>query len=159
MKITTRIDGVDLVKRSLALLEPNCRRECIAAVDESSAQSVVEAKSRVPRHSGELASTIRRAKSDDGLVAWLEVGYGSMLRRLKGENHKSQIAYWLRRYQPQQTPDLPGIYAMVVEFGDAKRNHPAHPFITPAIEAVRPAHLQRIAAAIDRAVQSTERAS
>lgn len=157
MKISISIDGKRLVDRAFLLLDSECRKECIRAVDESSADAVREAKARVPKKTGELESTIRREINTDGLAAWLQVGYGSLQRSRNGHNERSQIAYWLRHYTKDPSADAPGVYAMVVNYGDAKRHHAAHPFIEPAIAAVLPRHRRRIKRALDNATARAAR--
>lgn len=139
MKITATIDGADLVKRALLLLDSECHAECIAAVDESSAEMMAEASARVPVKSGVLKSTIRRTKSKDGMVAWVQVGEGTVKR--KGDRNK------------------PGVQALVIEVGSADGRHPAEPFMGPASEITRPRHEARIEAALNRAAEKAEAAT
>jgi hypothetical protein len=152
LKILATLDGVRRVQRSLQLLDAETRTRAAGAVDASVDEAVHEAQSRVPRRTEELARTIRKSKSKDGLAAWLQVGFGSLRRRSRSKGLRKS-----RRRARQLGPVEPGIYAMVVEFGDAKRNKPAEPYIVPAIEVVRPHHQARIAAALKGAASAAER--
>ena len=112
------------------------------------------AEARVPVRSSELKDTLRASygtpSDPDALMGFVMAGYGSLKRRLRGGNKRSQSAYWLRKYRGkmQQGPKLPGEYAMVVEFGDAKRNKPAEPYLFPALEEQRPLLIAEATAAV-----------
>lgn len=112
------------------------------------------AEARVPVRSSELKNTLRASygtpTDPDALMGFVMAGYGSLKRRLRGSNKRTQSAYWLRKYRGkmQQGPKLPGEYAMVVEFGDAKRNKPAEPYLFPALEEQRPLLVAEATAAV-----------
>lgn len=148
--ILVTLDGVRQVQRSLQLLDSGTRARCIKAVDASADEAVQEAEARVPRLTEELARTIRKKTLPDGLTAFLQVGFGTLKRR-----SRSKLGRKSRR-KPKLGPIEPGIYAMVVEFGDAARNKPAEPYMVPAIEVTRPHHQARIAAALQGAALAAE---
>lgn len=147
MKLTATIDGAELAQRALSLLIPAVHDRVAAVVQDDAALAVEGAKARVHNVSGELAATIRKTSSTDGLVAWVQAGEGTLRRsarsaRAKGAPRRAKTA----------ANEAPGVYAMVVEFGDAKRNHAPHPFMIPAVESIRAQHQEKLEAALVGAV-------
>lgn len=152
--IRATLTGIERTHRAIQLLNTGTRARCMQATAESLAEAKAEALSRVPRDTGELAATIRTTLAPDYPRGYLQVGYGSLRRRSRSTGARKS-----RRKAPTLANLMPGVYAMVVEFGDARRNKPAEPFIVPAIEVTRPHHLARIAAALQGAVTDAERAA
>jgi hypothetical protein len=148
--ISVAVSGIPQIRRSLALLNTGTRTRCIKAVDESLAEAKADALAHVPRLSGELAATIRTTRQADYPRGYLEVGYGTLKRRSRSTGKR------VRHRKVTLANTMPGVYAAVVEFGDAKHNKPAEPFIIPAIEATRPHHEARIAAALIGAASAAE---
>jgi len=157
--VRANVRGTEIVKASLLLLDAKTRAGCTAATRVALQTVKAATLTRVHRRSGELASTVRTSMDPDYPRGYLQIGYGSLQRRLKGSNHRTQIAYWLRKYQPKESADMPGVYAMVEEFGDAKRHHAAHPAVVPSIEEERPIYRQAIADVLQDAAQAAERGS
>lgn len=149
MKLTSRIDGADLVNRALALLEPAVHDRVAGIVQEDADLAVAGAKARVHNVSGELAATIRKTSSKDGLVAWVQAGEGTLRRRSRSTGVKGD-----KRRAKAKANEAPGVYAMVVEFGDAKRNHAPHPYMIPAVESIRPQHQAKLEEALHDAVDA-----
>jgi hypothetical protein len=154
-KFIVSIDGVRKVTRALQLMNTETKARCRTEVQASVSEAVAQAKGRVPRRTDELADTIRGVMANgDSPVGWLQAGFGSLKRRSRSRTVKGQVR--ARQKAKQQGPIEPGIYAMVVEFGDALRNKPAEPYINPAVEATRPHHEARIATALKGAVAAAE---
>lgn len=149
--VSAVVSGIPQVRRSLALLNTGTRTRCIKAVDESLAEAKADALARVPRLTGELAATIRTTRAPDYPTGYLEVGYGTLKRRSRSTGKRR-----VKHRVPTLANTMPGVYAMVVEFGDSRRNKPAEPFIVPAIEETRPHHEARIAAALIGAASAAE---
>lgn len=148
LKLTAQIDGVELANRALALLEPAVHDRVSKVVQEDADLAVQSAKARVHNVSGELASTIRKTSSEDGLIAWVQAGEGTLRRRSRNTGVKGD-----KRRAKTAANDAPGVYAMVVEFGDAKRNHAPHPYMIPAVESIRAQHQAKLEAALQDAVR------
>lgn len=155
--MSATVKGAQNVSRAFQMLNAETRRLARHAVIESLDEAKGEAISRVPVDTGELKATIRTEMFADSTgvqpAGALEVGYGTLRRRSRSTGKRKS-----RRGAPSLANTQPGVYAMVVEFGDAKRNKPARPFIVPAIEATRPHHLARMAAALAGAVDAAEAA-
>ena len=153
--MSATIKGVQNISRAFQMLNDETRLRARVAVAESLEEAKGEALARVHRDSGELAATIRVEMYADSTgvqpAGALEVGYGSLRRRSRSKGKRKRT-----RGSPSLQNTQPGVYAMVEEFGDAKRNHEPHPFIVPAIEATRPHHLARMAAALAGAVAEAE---
>lgn len=156
--MSVTVKGMQNVARSLRMLNTETRSRARVAIEASLAEAEGDAIALVPVDSGELKATIRHEMAADSPgvqpVGWLEVGYGSLRRRSRstGKRKSRQKGVTLDNTQP-------GVYAMVVEFGDARRNHAAHPFMVPAVEATRPHHMERMADALKGAVQAAEDAA
>lgn len=148
--ITAQVNGAKLVARALALIEPEVNAEISGMIRAAADEALQRAKANVPRNTGELASTLRVDVARSGLVAWVRAGYGSLLRRKTGTGKRKS------RRRPGATSTGLGVYAMVVEFGDARRSRRPQPYLFPAVESVRASLGQRVSAALTRA---TERAS
>lgn len=152
--ITAKVDGAKLVARALALIEPDVNAEISGLIRSAAEEALARARANVPRNTGELASTLRVRVGRTGLVAWVQAGYGSLLRRKKGTGkRKSRRA---ANATSTATNTGLGVYAMVVEFGDARRSRRPQPYLFPAVESVRASLRQRVDAALTRA---TARAS
>ncbi len=153
--VSVVIRGAQNMSRACQMLNTETRLRARAAVEASLEEAKAEAMSRVPVDTGELKATIRTEMYADSTgvqpAGALQVGYGSLRRRSRSTGKRKT-----RRGAPSLQNTQPGVYAMVVEFGDAKRNKPAQPFMVPAIEATRPHHLERMAAALIGAVDAAE---
>lgn len=146
--VALRVTGAQLVRRALALLGTGTRDRVMGVIRDGVRRAEQEAKSRVPVDSGELRATIRTEMSADGMTGFLQAGYGTLRRRSRSTGKRKA-----RRRVPTLENTLPGVYAMVIEFGDPRRNRAPHPYIVPAIEAVRPI----VRAAVEAAVQDAVR--
>lgn len=154
MKVSYYVDGVSQLQTSIKLLNIDVRKRVATENERTGGRVVRNAKSRVAHRTGELADTIRyeAEPGTDGLVGFARAGYGSLKRRTR---QKPGIRYGKkgkRKRLVQVGPVEPGIYAMVHEFGDPKRNKPARPYMFPAVEAERAGHRERVAAALQGAV-------
>jgi hypothetical protein len=106
------------------------------------------ARARVPRRSGELASTIRTTmlpETGSGDVGLVQVGYGKLPRRGATSDRTKRRSRLLNDR---------GVYAPVIEFGDAKRNKPAKPFLFPAAEEAQAGFVLDMAQALNGAATS-----
>lgn len=138
-----KLVGMDRAAMKLAMIEPEVRGHVVSAIEQSTGEGLAAARARVPRFTGELESTLRRRYSRNGLIGYVEAGYGELARKgRKGESRKSRALRGMR-----EGPQLRGIYAPVVEFRD-------HPFLVPALESIRTRHQKRVADAIRSGVEA-----
>lgn len=169
-KIVMTIEGDHAVTNLFRSMTPEIVVELRSAVHETTRAVEQGAKMRAPvsaggRESrkakrrpgpGELRDTIRAEFSDDLLTGYVRAGYGKLRRRLKGKaKSKRTKAARARRAAAGAQTDL-GVYAMAVEYGSPRRGIPAQPFLRPALEAEKPRHQQRVAAAMVRAAAKAQ---
>lgn len=161
---TVLLEGTLETIRAAELADIGIRTRTIAAIHAGTLAVVAGAQARVPKRTGTLAWTIRAEFSKDGLTGYAKAGYGTLLRRGKSRSalaidkqlrkladHRLQA-----RLAPSSRSGLAasdvGVYAAVVERGDARRHHPAHPFMIPAFKAEEVAINMSIMAAVDEGV-------
>lgn len=133
-KFNLVVEGVERAVVAFKLANEDIGRRVRARVAMTTSRVVAGAKSRVHKRSGELAGTIRGELLAGGLVGLAKVGYGTLKRRSRS------VAGGKRRRSRVQGPVQPGIYAMVVEYGDQRNNKPAEPFMYPAADAELPGY-------------------
>ena len=131
------VQGASNIVRALQLLNTETNARCRAAVSASLEEAAADARSRVPVDTGELKATIRTEMMTTYPKGWLEVGYGTLKRR-SGSTGKRHV----KHRQATLANTQPGVYAMIVEFGDAARNgvgltgiraaYPADPLSSPS---------------------------
>jgi hypothetical protein len=147
------------VIRAAELADVNIRNRTIAAIHRGTLAVVSGAEHRAPKRTGTLAWTIRGEFSKDGLTGFAKAGYGKLLRRSKSRtaavrdrhlrklaDNKLQARLAGTSKQALSVSDL-GVFAPVVERGDARRHHRAHPFMIPSYKAEAPRIEQSILAA------------
>ena len=142
MKLYVSMTGVPELRRAFSELTPEIERALKVAVAQTANIVELGAMSRVPVLTGELRDTIRTEYAKGGLVAFIKAGYGTLRRRSRSKTGKRRRG---------KSPQAPGIYAMVVEFGG--KNRPAHPFLFPALESARPGFEARALGALEPAIQ------
>lgn len=146
MDIKLVLEGVDQFKRAIQLTDVGTRQRTIAAVSRGTKAIAAKAKARAPRKSGEMAETIRDEYSKDGMIGFVKVGYGKLLRRSrasKAEKRKKLKASRLK--QGSKTGE--GAYAPVIERGDRRRGREPHPFLIPSLNEERPEIIKELEAA------------
>lgn len=155
--VTVTIKGLQRASDAFRMLDAESRKRVRAGVIASLAEAKAIALTLVPRRTEELAATIRTEMPPDETgvrpIGYLMAGYGSLKRRSRAKTARGKARH--RKLTLANTQ--PGVYAMVEEFGDAKRNHAAHPYIVPAIEQTRPHHMQRMADAMKNSVDAAAR--
>ena len=149
VQIAATIEGVRRATTALLLARDDVRARVVVVVARSTKAVEAGAKARVAHRTDELANTIRSEISSDGLIGFVEAGFGS-LKRSRGKRGRNIAS--LRG--SQQGPVAPGIYAAVVEFGDAKNNKPAEPYMFPAFDAEKPEFAAGVRAALSGAEQA-----
>jgi len=150
--LLVQVEGASNIVRALKLLNTETNARCRAAISTTLSEAKDDARGRVPKDTGELDATIRTEMLPDYPTGWLEVGYGTLKRRSRAKTAKGKARAKMRK--PTLANMQPGVYAMVVEFGDPARHKPAEPYITPAIEAARPKNLARIESALKSAASA-----
>lgn len=145
--ITTEMIGFDKAFRKLALSTTYVQKRVKPEILLSASKALNYARGFVPRRTGELASTLRMRVSKDGMVGFVDAGYGVLKRANKSRQRRKHLS-GAKLYTLSH---MPGVYAPVVEFG-SRRNH-ASPFLRPAIEAVRNDHNERIFVAIKNGLE------
>lgn len=141
------LEGTLETMRAAELADVGIRSRTVAAIRRGTMAVVAGAEQRVPKNTGELAWTIRAEFSKNGLTGYAKAGYGKLLRRSgsraaavrdkhlrKLADHKLQMRLAGSSKQALSAGDV-GVYAPVVERGDAKRHHRAHPFLIPAFKS------------------------
>lgn len=138
-----KLVGMDRAALKLAMVHPEVQQRVVTAIEQTTNDALSEARARVPVLSGELRDTLRREYSKTGLAGYVKAGFGKLARkRFKGEKRKTRALRGLK----EESAELRGVYAAVVEFGSVKK--PARPYLVPAVESVRNAHNTRIADAV-----------
>src|SRR3954451_7552741 len=123
MKLILTMTGLPELRRAIGDMAPRIEAKLRDVIVGTANRVVSDAKSRVPVRTGELRDTIRADVPPTGLVAYVQVGYGTLRRR-------SRARIDSRRHRRRKPADKSlGVYAMVVEFGSTKQ--PAHPFLFP----------------------------
>lgn len=168
----TSLAGVENFHRQIQLMNAKTRARTQHAIAHGTHAVVAGAKARAPKQSGELASTIRAEFSKNKLIGWAKAGYGKLIRRSRAGTAKGAYrAYQVKERrkaafkkgkvtsskQAMGMVDL-GVYAPVVERGDKRRHHSAHPFMIPAFKANEQGIKSSIARALQSAASETERA-
>ncbi len=154
-KITLLLMGVEKLKRGLKLGEEATLSRMQQAIRAGTQQVCHGATGRIHHVSGELASTIRDEYSKDGLIGYAKVGYGRLLRSSRAKTKQGRERLKRRRKGKLSGK---GSYAPVVERGDPKRHHKAHPFMRASFEAARPTISANIESALHSGVTTMEHA-
>jgi len=150
-KFTAELRNVEAFQRAVKLTNKATRDRMVSAIQRGTEAVVAGALTRVPRKSGELAWTLRAEYGKDGLVGYAKAGFGTLLRASRAKSAAGLAKFRAKREQQRvkrkaatssrsalAAGDV-GVYAPVVERGDPKRNHQAHPFMVPALLKARPA--------------------
>jgi hypothetical protein len=135
-KFTTVLDGVPRLLRQIQLTDAGTRARTIAAIQRGTKRVAAAARTRAPKVSGEMASTIRDEYSKDGMIGYVKVGFGKLLRRSQASSAARRDRLTKRR-KAKGAKSGKGSYAPVVEHGDKRRHKKAHPFVIPAFQAER----------------------
>jgi hypothetical protein len=132
--VTTALAGAEQLIRALKLANPATKARVVAAIRKNT-KAVAGWGDRLARRrsSGEMASTIRDTYSEDGLTGFVRVGLGKLPRRSKATTAKG-----ITRAKGRTRKIGKGAYAPVVERGDPRRHHKAHPFLIPAYKPTSP---------------------
>ena len=164
--------NVEGFRRQIALMNEHTREKTKEAIKHGTHAVVKGAETRAPEVSGELKQTIRAEFAPNGLTGFAKAGFGRLVRRSRatterGKARAAQLkakrtAAWKSgkvnsSKKAMALLDL-GVYAPVVERGDKKRHHKAHPFMIPAFRSAEPSIKQDIAAALRTVASATERA-
>jgi len=163
MKLTTVLSGVPEFVRAVELTDKKTKEKMIEAIHHGTEEVAAKAEEKVPRRSGELASTIRAEYSKDQMTGFVRAGYGKLIRKSRAKSEgglaraKQRRAKRRERLAAANTSkralaalDL-GVYAPVVERGDPKRHKPARPFLIPALMEERPEIMNEIKKATAKA--------
>jgi hypothetical protein len=152
VKVTTALAGAEQLIRALKLANPATKARVVAAIKKNTKAVTAGAIARAPKVTGEMASTIRDTYSEDGLTGFVRVGLGKLPRRSKATTAKG-----ITRAKGRTRKIGRGAYAPVVERGDPRRHHKAHPFLMPSYEADKPTAMAEIKAALDNTVKDIEK--
>lgn len=152
MRLYIKVTGAEALSRAFGNVTPEIEKALREVVRASTIEVANGARQRVHVKSGEVKSTIREEFSQNGLVGFVRVGYGTLKRRSRSK---------VKRRRSVRTPDsqAPGVYAMVLEFGSKHQNRPPHPFLFPALDAARPNFERRAQEALEPALQEAVRAA
>ncbi len=148
VKITSTLAGAEQLIRALKLSVPSTKARVVAAIKKNTKAIAVHAISKAPKVTGEMASTIRDTYSEDGLTGFVRVGLGTLPRKSKATTIKG-----LKRAKNRKRKVGRGAYAPVVERGDPRRHHKAHPFLGPSYDEDKPTAIADIKAALDNTVK------
>lgn len=129
----------ELIKSIRNLADERIRAEVGNALVEAANLVAEDAKGRVPVRMGALRESIRKRVSKKKLFARVECDYpkgtGKYVRTKKHGEDRSREHY----------------YAFAVEYGT--RKDPEQPFLRPAKEAQEGAILEKVGAALERAIE------
>lgn len=150
------LENVANFKRQIELMDDRTRERTVRAIERGTRAVVAKGKARAPKVSGEMAFTVRAEFNKTGLVGYAKVGFGKLIRRSRaatqkgaarakqrGEQNKLNYALANNSRQAMSVSDL-GVYAPVVERGDKKRRHHAHPFMTPSLAEEKPVIIKEL---------------
>ena len=163
--MSAKVTGVEQFVTALRLLNKETQQRVKAVVKQDTDEVAAEAAKRVPVSGpasrkaknrpgpGELRDTIRTGFVDDGFTGFARAGYGNLKRKSRATTAKGKAR---ARRRTADTTDR-GVYAMVVEYGDAARNKPPRPFMRPAAQIVRQKHRDRLNAALVGAANAAAR--
>lgn len=177
MKITAVLTGVREWRQAVQMMSVETRHRVRAAIQVTTLAVEEGARRNVPVSGpedrkakgrpgpGELRDTIRSSFSNDGLVGFVNAGFGKLARRSRATRPAKFGPMRLKAFQRQQKRialkalrEL-GVYAMVVEYGSPGRGIPGAFYMTRAKEAQRAQHIARIKAALAGAAASVSRAA
>lgn len=127
IRATAVLAGFEKFNRELKLSVPRTKAAVVAAIHKNTEAVAGKAKATAPRVSGDMASTVRTEYQQEGLVGRVKVGEGKLPRRSSAKTAKGQA-----RAKTRKRTTGKGAYAPVVERGDPRRHHKAHPFLIPA---------------------------
>lgn len=168
-KATFQLEGAaDLVRR-VRLMDKGVQTRTKVVIRRGTNEVVARGRVLVPRRSGELESTLRSEFSKDGMVGYAKAGYGKLLRRRSGTSrrpdHKArrrqqenavQLALANTSRQALSVADL-GVYALVVEYGDKRRNKPASRYMNRAFGGAKPGIVKGLQQAVQGAADQVVR--
>jgi hypothetical protein len=147
VKFSVFVEGVDSLSRALKLADPLTRSRVAEAIRKNTKQVTAEARSKAPKLTGEMASTIRDEYSEDGMVGMVKVGEGKLPRRSQAKTARGQATHRSRRRSTGK-----GAYAPVIDRGDPRRNRKAQPFLSEPFQADKPQAVSDINRALEKAV-------
>jgi hypothetical protein len=153
MDIKAALMGVDAFKRAVALTDAGTKARTIAAIQRGTQAVAAKARARAPKRSGEMAGTIRDEYSESGLIGYVKVGFGKLLRRSRGATAEKR-AKTKKRRKAKGSKSGQGSYAPVIERGDKRRNREARPFVVPALREERPQIVRELEAAPEHAAKA-----
>lgn len=170
LRMQVVLEGAPELIRRVQLMETRQRERTKGAIRRGTHNVVTRAQRLVPKRTRELESTIRAEFSRDGMVGYAKAGYGQLLRRSKSSSQSVRFKKAKARREERQlqlrlantskqafsVADL-GIYAMVVEFGDRKRNKPRRPFMNPAFAQETPAIRKDLQQALQKSADEVTR--
>jgi hypothetical protein len=176
VKVTATVEGLSDLRNALRMLNPEVERRAKAAVVETTEIVTSSARANAPVSgpedrkaknrlgAGELRDTIRSEYSKEGWVGYVKAGYGKLMRRYHSAERKA-IAKAKRGARVRRARSMAqlvkamqaGSYAMVVEYGDPKRNKPARPFMRRAFWPEKGRHVERIRAALRASTDTVQR--
>lgn len=168
------VKGVGDIRVAFKFLREGVQTEVRAAIAETTQAVTRDAQSGAPvsdpadrkaKHragAGELRDTIRDEYSADGFTGFVKAGYGKLKRRSKRsakpkKQGPERYATFMRRLHREalamDAMRASGVYAMVVEYGDPRRNKPARPFMRRALSGNKAGHNARLRAALEAATR------
>ncbi len=145
VKFSMALGGAEQLNRALKLAIPHVAANMRAAIQKNTKAIAATAKARAPKLSGEMAGTIRDEYSQDGFIGYVRVGKGKLQRRSRAVTAKGRARTRARKSGQ-------GAYAPVVERGDPRRHHKAHPFLIPSFTARKPTAMADISHALNDGV-------
>lgn len=147
------LEGADKFHRAVQLTDAATRANTISAIERGTKAVVAKAKARAPKRSSEMAETIRDEYSKSGLVGYVKVGYGKLLRRSRASTAEKRNKLKAKRRR-KGSKSGQGAYAPVIERGDKRRNREAKPFMYPALNEQRPSIIKELEAAPVKAAKT-----
>lgn len=154
VKFSTQIDGVDRLVRQMRLAQPAVQARIKKTIERRSVQVLAASEAKVPKRTGELASTGRVEYANGGLVGMIKYGYGTLVRRSKALTEKGKARFAKARQkrnerklhlalantskQALSVADL-GVYAPIPDRGDSRRHIRAQHYLSEPFEQAKPA--------------------
>jgi hypothetical protein len=158
--------NADRLNRAIKLTDKTTRTNVVSAIARGTRAVTQGAITRAPKRSGELSSSIRDEYSKSGLTGYVKAGYGKLQRRSKSVRAERVSRLKARRRAEKAKNSRGalreiqlGVYAPIIERGDARRNRNPMPFLYPALKAERPTIQTDIGRAMDTGMDQGMRAS
>lgn len=157
IRLAVEIIGAKRLQAAISRASLEARARVAKAVQVTAEEVAQSARLRVPVRTGELRNTIRTVPTPDPFSWIVSAGFGSLKRR----SRRTRTTKRRRPTARQLGPVPPGVYAMVVEFGSrsGRAIQPARPYLFPALQASRIAHLNRLRQALIEATVIAGRAA